>query len=376
MRSIFVKKDILQSHISDMQDIEARLEQIQSEVSSVRSSIRFQASSAGLIKSRLGQLASQIGEEKQKISNMSGAAASITDIYFRAEEDIKNQYVPRKDSGASSSGLTGAGAGAGYSGGGGGGRLGTEEKGSLWNEELSAAGTLLGIDFSGKARGDLLGYEHDEKAYAKWNFTKGDARASWEESLEGYLAKGSVESQLGIVSTKAEVTAVKGEAASGLYFELMKDGKIQPKIGGEVKASGNLLEGEVSSQIGTEDLNYHMKAKGDLVGGEAKASIGLGNVGTDEDGGAKYGVKAEAGVEVYAAKGEISGGFTLFGIDIDCKLTGKAGAAGVKAGGEITQSGVSIDAGLSALLGLEGEVRIDWSDFELPKFEWPKLKWR
>ena len=123
-----------------------------------------------------------------------------------------------------------------------------------------------------------------------------------------------------------------------------------------------------------KDFNRHISGKGSVLGGEAGVEAGIGNLGSGENGKTKYGARAEAGAEAYAAKGEVKSGLTIFGVDIDCTLGGKAGAIGAKAGGEVSQQGFSVNAGGSVILGVEVKIDVDWSDFELPKFEWPKWK--
>jgi len=376
MSNIIVNKNSLLAHSSEMQDIESRLGQVQSEVLSVRSAISVHMSSSGMIKSHLRDLASQIGDHKNKVSNMSRIADSIANTYFRVESDIRGQYEARKGSSGTIRGFSSGGGGGGgsSSGGGRGGSNDRVVKDSLISGNADLLLTLFGSDFEAKVKGDLLSYKYDSSSYAKWDLSKGEIKAEWKESLSGHLAKCEIESKWGIFSNKAEVTAVKGEASSALYLGLMEDGKFNPKIGGEAKVSGSLLEGKASTQVGTEEFNYHAKAKGNLVGAEAKAGVGIGNLGQDKYGRTKYGVKANVGADAYLAKGDVTGGFTLFGIDIDLTMSGKAGAIGAKAGMEAYHTGVSINGGLSALLGIEGTLKIDWSDFKLPKFKWPDFK--
>ena len=64
------------------------------------------------------------------------------------------------------------------------------------------------------------------------------------------------------------------------------------------------------------------------------------------------------------AQGEVSGGITVFGIDIDVGVKGYAGAVGGKAGGSISTTGVKGNLGGAMLFGGELEVAIDWSDAE------------
>ena len=79
----------------------------------------------------------------------------------------------------------------------------------------------------------------------------------------------------------------------------------------------------------------------------------------------ELGAKCKVGAEAYLAQGKVSGGFTIFGINIDAGVTGKAGGAGVNAEGKVTTGGVSGKIGAGLGLGAGVEISIDWSNFSL-----------
>ena len=79
----------------------------------------------------------------------------------------------------------------------------------------------------------------------------------------------------------------------------------------------------------------------------------------------EIGVEAKVGAEAYLAKGELSGGVSVFGIDIDVGVSGTAGGVGASAEGSVTTGGVSGSIGGSFGLGAGLELSIDWSDFVL-----------
>lgn len=106
----------------------------------------------------------------------------------------------------------------------------------------------------------------------------------------------------------------------------------------------------------------HGSADGSVLGAKAEAGAG---VTVNENGSSS--VKAKAEAEAYVAKGEVSGGFTIFGVDIDLGVEGMVGVQ-AEAGGEVSSSGFSFDVGLGPI---GGEVKIDWSDFKLPGINWP-----
>ena len=81
---------------------------------------------------------------------------------------------------------------------------------------------------------------------------------------------------------------------------------------------------------------------------------------------------AKAGAEVYLAKGEVKGGFEIFGIKIETEVEGKIGAIGAKVGGEIEDTSVEAEIGASLLGGAGIKVKIDWSEFAdgIKKWKW------
>lgn len=115
--------------------------------------------------------------------------------------------------------------------------------------------------------------------------------------------------------------------------------------------------------------NVHIKGEGKLGSAKASAKAGVGRINVEDEKTGKIktvtGVKAEAKAEAYAAEGRASGGITIFGIDIDVGVTGKAGGIGGSAGLQATTGGVSgsISAGLGFGLGVD--ISIDWSGFKL-----------
>ena len=109
-----------------------------------------------------------------------------------------------------------------------------------------------------------------------------------------------------------------------------------------------------------------MNAEGTVLGAEAELSGGAGMITyKDETTGKTRTELGKAGAEAYLAEGSISGGFTIFGIEVDVGASGKAGGAGVEAGGRVTTGGISGEIGAGLGLGLGLELSIDWSDFSL-----------
>lgn len=177
-------------------------------------------------------------------------------------------------------------------------------------------------------------------------FIKGEAGASF--SLLSASASGSYGFASGEASATLGTVGVKGSAA----FSLMEDGKFDPKIILEAKAYAEGLSGELSGQLGTEDYNIHGSCGGTVGKAEASAELKA----SLEDGSLYAGLGAEA----TALSGEVSGGFTVFGITIDATVEGKLASVGAKAeiGLDDDSFDISLDGSLLAGLGLD--ISISW----------------
>lgn len=204
-----------------------------------------------------------------------------------------------------------------------------------------------------------------------WDIEKGDISADLiNVSAGSCLAKGSIAAtygQAGIVaSANVGEVAVSGKIGATLF----KDGKFAPEIGAGVKAEVNAAKVDVKTNIGSEENNLHGKVSGQFLGYVAAAKLNVGKIEyVDSEGNkhTKYGVETDIGAESYVAKGSISGGITIFGINIDVSVEGKAGGGGAKAGGGVTNSSASGEIGLGFILGLGAKVNVDWSNFTLFK---------
>lgn len=177
-------------------------------------------------------------------------------------------------------------------------------------------------------------------------------------SASAYALKGEAEQDQfwGLSKYKASGEVLSANAEAKAYASLSHNGVAVPSFGASGEAKASVASGEVEHTVGLEKYNIHGGAEGYVVGAEANAEAKFGVM---EDG--SYSASLEAGAGAYLAKGEVSAGFTVFGIDIDAKIGGNIGVGG-KAGISLETDSFDISAGLSALLGVEAEVSIDWSD--------------
>ena len=241
--------------------------------------------------------------------------------------------------------------------------------------EATSNGHFLGFDTSGKASGSALGYSVDTKRSATWDSKKGEIGASIDTGADVYAAKGSLEGSIGGLKGLLEGSALTAGISGGAGISLFKNNKLNPSIEADLKLKGSVLEGKAGVQIGSDETNVHVESDGSVLGAEVSADVGIGAVEVkDKETGkvsTQYGVEASVGAEAYLAEGEVSGGFTIFGIDIDASISGKAGGVGVEAGGSVTTGGISGKIGAGLGLGAGVEISIDWSDFKMPEIEWP-----
>lgn len=243
---------------------------------------------------------------------------------------------------------------------------------SLFSGGINGSGSLWGIPCSGELGYSFLGYETDTIRKAKWNLEKGDAGIEYGGELSGHILKGEASGNIGILGGKADASLGNVGVSGKINATLFEDGKFTPSLGAEVKGEASALKGSAQGYLGNENYNAHANASGTLFGAEASAGAQIGAVTYKNKQGqtvTAYGVKGEVGAEAYVAEGKVSGGFTFMGIDIDIGVSGKAGGAGVEAGGSITTDGAHGEIGAGLGLGAGVEISVDWSDFDPPTWE-------
>lgn len=225
-------------------------------------------------------------------------------------------------------------------------------------KEWDVGGNLV----SGAITGIFGGMEISSEKGVKGNNTIG---FYGKDSLDIYLAKGEVSGNSGLLSgeVSASVAGVSGEIKREGY--LIQNGIFAPAFVAGVEASASIMNGQVGVTLGKEDNNFHAKMEGTVLGAEADNHAAIGYI-VGEDGDMELAIDGAIGAEAYLVKGEVECGLSVMGIKVNTKFEGKAGAIGATASGKIGDNGIRIGAGLSALLGLEFELEIDWSDFKLP----------
>lgn len=233
--------------------------------------------------------------------------------------------------------------------------------------------------------GEATALGAEAKAKAGYDANYGNLEAYATADASAYALKGEcTQTMLGGLAkyeAKGEVLSASGNAKA--YASLSHNGIISPSAGAEAKASASVLKGEAEKRLGSDKNNVKLGAEGAVLTAAASAGVTVGAIqngsagdhnqkgsnvaGTwvdvdKQDRGVAYGVSAKAEAGAYIAKGEVKGGFSILGIEFEGSLGGKIGA-GAEVGGSITTDFIDISAGISAILGVDVEVKIDWSNF-------------
>lgn len=348
------------------------------DVRSLERNLQIQNNLGWGIRRSLGHLSQTLEEDSRKTNALSDGLEKAALFYGQTEEKISQYYSGKLEKGLSESNKSAA--------------SGKKEKKEEQTEAdtdrkvafaqgvLEGKGEFLGAETSGRLEGEFLGasWKPEFNTGIEWKEEKDKdgniVRHLTDLSLitaavagEAYVAKGSAKGNWGCLRGEAEGSVGQVSAKGEIGATLFKDGEFAPQIGARAEAAAVGIQGKAEAGIGTENNNIHVGADGKVGVAKAGAEAGIGKVThTSPDGKSieGYGIKAEAGAEAYAAEGRLSGGIEIFGIRIDAGVTGKAGGAGVKAGGAVTTGGVSGSIGAGFGLGLGIDISIDWTNFK------------
>lgn len=227
-----------------------------------------------------------------------------------------------------------------------------------------------GVDIGNDWEYHVVHLKAEGKKRGSWDIEKGNVGAEAVGTAGFSVIDGKLSGNIGLLKGEVEGSVGNIGVEGGIGATLFSGGQFAPAIYGKVKGEANVAKGEASSEFGTDEFNTHVGVGGTLLGAEAEAKVQVGRV-VGKDGTVRTGIQGKAGAEAYIAEGSVKGGFTLWGIKIDGVLEGKAGGAGVKAGGEISTGGVEGEIGLGVLVGGGVKVKVDWTNFKPP---WKKLK--
>lgn len=189
----------------------------------------------------------------------------------------------------------------------------------------------------------------------------------YQEHREKSLTSGKLSGGLGDLSASMEGKVGSSEVTGTVGLSLYKDGKLSPALEMKLKSEIAAFKGKAGAQYGNEQFNGHVKAEVGVGVLESELAVGAGVITyTDKAGNQKteLGLRGKAGAAAYVTSGKVSGGLTIFGIEINATAKGHVGA-GFEAEGRITTGGVSGSIGGSLGLGGSVEISLDWSNFSL-----------
>lgn len=241
---------------------------------------------------------------------------------------------------------------------------------SLLSGEASVGTTVMGLSATALAKGSISNFKTDYGLTLEQKFDdSGNLSSLGVEAKAGAsysVASGELEGSLGML--KGNIKGSVGNAAveGKIGASLVDDGKFSPSIYAKANAGASVLKGSASYSVGNDENNVFTKAEGEVLGAKANAEGSVGVITTTDSDGTthkSFGVKGVAGAEAYIAQGSVSRGYTFMGIKVTGSVSGKAGGAGVSAGGSITTGGVSGEIGAGLGLGVGIKVDVDWSGF-------------
>lgn len=233
---------------------------------------------------------------------------------------------------------------------------------SVLHSSIGIEGSILGIAAAASAKGDLLGFDAKVKNAANWDMKKSKEEFESKGNITGHLAKGEPSTLCDNTELNKKGSFLTSTASGEAKVIWWSDGEFGPTFKLGVGASAVAATGEVGGKIGNKMFSRHSKAEGKLLHTEVKADAGVGVLRQNKSGTNVYGASVSAGAEACVAKGEVSGGVTLFGIKVDTSLEGKALSVEAKASAKYTNEGFSTGVGASLGLGAGVKVSVDWSE--------------
>lgn len=348
MGEVEVKLDKIKVNISALGKCAKLLEGQKNELEKVSSDSSLSGPSAELIQKSLQQASSGIESVKSQTNGLKDALSDIYDQYQTTEKEVVGKGISRVTysfhDGNAYAGVSadyedgnihlGADAGASY---------------ALWGASVSNAGRFGETN----ASMSLLSAMGEAGAYVDVGDGKIDIGAN--ANVSGAVLKGnaSISGRYGEASADAELFAAAASVGAGATLQF-QNGRLTGNAEVSASASAQVAHGSARGKAGNDSFNVHGNAEGSVLGAGANANAG---VSLNADGSVT--ASAGAGAEAFLAKGEVSAGFTFFGIKVDIGAEGGIGVQ-AKAEGEVSTSGVGLNLGLGPV---GGKVKIDWSDF-------------
>lgn len=345
MSKFSVKTGNVKREVDSLKGISLQLKDSREEVHSIASSVAISGAAYSIIKKSLNDAVDNLDELKRNTESMKSGLSDIVKLYATTEAKMTATKVKLRAIGTAGKSADHAGASTSAS-----------ASTSAADGSVSTSGKYGDAEASGSV------FSADASASAQAHAGDGDYSASGQAGASASVVKGnaSASNAYGEASASGSVLAASAAIAgsAGVQYE---NGKVSGGVEASASAKAAVANAEAEAKAGTDDINAHGSAEGSVLGAKAEAEAGA----TANKNGSSS-VKAKVDAEAYVAKGEVSGGFTIFGVDVDLEVEGMVGVQ-AEAGAEVSSTGISFDVGLGPI---GGEVKIDWSDFELPGINW------
>lgn len=352
MSNFGVSPSKLIKQVSDFAPMQILIESDKNTIDSIASGLAFSNASADLIRKRLRSVSTGLDGVGKKMRSMKRTLGDISSTYSKTERRIVDQTVlpgvkvhssvNNKETHDNVSVKDG--------------KISTSKGFSM--SKAAGGATAASVYGSASAEGKILSAELENQTNRYKNEHEIGANASRKGSLSVAEGKASLNSKYAAASVAGSFVAIKGSGAAKASVGY-KDGNLYGELSAKSEVKASVAHGEAQAKLGTDYLDMHGKAEGTVLGAEASADIG---VVVHENGTAE--VKAKAKLQAYLAKGEVSGGYNIFGFKVDVKLDGMIGVQ-AKAGGSYSTSSAELELGLGPV---GGKVALDWSEFKPPKF--------
>lgn len=392
MAEISVDTGGMRTQENHLQTVISRLEKVEAELGNINSKIAQYLSSQAYqnIRRKISQASGRMEQNKRAVQSLKEVLHSSRDLYQNTENNVESYF--RKSSGVNWSqtgGLTewtnvidiwnaqisrSEKTWSGFS------KFWNdfwkkgEAKDALYQAAFGVSGSIFGKEFTSKITGKILDASLKRGLEATWDIGKGEAKIAYQVKGEVKGADLKVETKYGIFGSETEIGILTGAVSGEAYCALLQDGEFAPGVGLKGKIGGSVLSGKQKFTVGSDDVNAHITAKGDVLTGEMEGSIQAGKIKT-EDGSYVIGAEAKGEMGAYLAKGEVKGGFDIFGIEIDASLKGKLGF-GVDATAGVTSNSATVGIGAAILGGGGFEIKVDWSKLRKKISSWrSKSSW-
>lgn len=353
MSEFSIQMGNMRGEVDNLSDIVSRLNNSREDINRIISTITISGEAGMMIKKSLKDVLDNLDDTKQRSLKMASGLSNIINRYETAENTItgaetKSQKIIKGSINNKAAGINILDDGEG------GKEISAFAETSLAAGNVFVSGSYGTLSLNGKV------LSAGTSVSTKTHWGNGDYSASIKAGGSASLAEGDISADMkyGKISASGSLLSAKTETEFGAGITF-KSGLISGEVKGSFSADVAVGKVKTEGTLGTDQINIYGKTEGSVIGAGTKVE---GEVSFKSSG--EFCIKGETGAEAYLAKGEVEGGFSLFGVKIKASGDAMLGVQ-AKAGGKLTETEASAKLGFGPF---GGKVTIDWSDFELPGF--------